>query len=65
MSTEATIQVLDMDTFERLAKPTDFFEKTRQALQREREKGAFDRIRAERERVWGLLANQVVGHENI
>ncbi len=60
---EKIITILDMETFERLAEPTDFFDKTRAALQSPAHKQAIEVARKEIERAWSMCAGKVPGYE--
>jgi len=55
------IKILDIETFERLSEPTDFFDKTRIAMQKLRDSGEWDKIRKERQKTWLMVSNQIVG----
>lgn len=58
------MELLDLETFNRLAVPCSYWKEANEALRKARENGEFEKIRNERFLTWSLLANQVIGHED-
>jgi len=57
------VKPLTVEDFDRLATTTNCFAEMREAMREEREKDTLDPVASRAQNDWGILANEVVGHE--